>query len=386
MKVSLNTQNCSAGIQKASSISPSKTGQAMLRTMWIRADRQAGTISFMSTDASIEYCGTYPAVVEKDGLIGVPLRTFTDLFRALPAGTVSIDAEGEQAVVRQGGRRYRLPLSGTDWFQPFAPFPAGEEHLFNWVGKDFIAAIDRILFCIGDELESPIGCMVIRPAGDDTVHFCGMDGNKFGLYRRADHDLAAILPSAGLLVQKKYLMDLRKLLPEEDIQISFDERRFYVRDKFGRDTLSFPLVNLTFPDYTYFMEKTASADCSLLKVGGEEFAAALARLSIFSSRDDDSVRLTFAADSVSLASSEQSLGSAQETMPAALEGGITEITFSNRALSEILDHLDRKGEIDMRLTSSDGPCLFMAPGDESYLVIAMPINLGEETYYEEVEA
>jgi hypothetical protein len=61
MKVAINTEHCINGILKASSITPTKSGAAMLRTMRIRAEKDRQTISFMSTDASTEYIGIYPA-------------------------------------------------------------------------------------------------------------------------------------------------------------------------------------------------------------------------------------------------------------------------------------------------------------------------------------
>ena len=84
MKIAINREHCVNGLQKASNITPAKAGAAMLRTMWIRTDREKKSISLMATDASTEYIGTYPAEVEEDGLVGVQAKSVTDLLRALP--------------------------------------------------------------------------------------------------------------------------------------------------------------------------------------------------------------------------------------------------------------------------------------------------------------
>ena len=102
MKVAINTEHCINGIQKASSITPTKSGAAMLRTMWIRAEKEKGTISFMSTDASTEYIGSYPADVEEDGLIGVQSKSITELLRSLPKGVIRMytDDKGSNLVIK----------------------------------------------------------------------------------------------------------------------------------------------------------------------------------------------------------------------------------------------------------------------------------------------
>ena len=84
MKIAINREHCVNGLQKASNITPAKAGAAILRTMWIRTDREKKSISLMATDASTEYIGTYPAEVEEDGLVGVQAKSVTDLLRALP--------------------------------------------------------------------------------------------------------------------------------------------------------------------------------------------------------------------------------------------------------------------------------------------------------------
>ncbi|MBQ1421087.1 MAG: DNA polymerase III subunit beta, partial [Desulfovibrio sp.] len=179
MKVAINTEHCINGILKASSITPTKSGAAMLRTMWIRAEKDKGTISFMSTDASTEYIGSYPADVEEDGLIGVQSKSITELLRSLPKGVIRMytDDKGNNLVITQGSRTFKLPVSNLDWFQNFSEFP--EDNSIVWSGEVLIGIIDRILFCVSDEEDSPLGCLYIRPKDNGEIDFCGLDGNKF---------------------------------------------------------------------------------------------------------------------------------------------------------------------------------------------------------------
>ena len=115
MKITLNTEHCVQGIQKANNITPSKSGTSYLRTMWLKASKANGTIAFMTTDGSTEYIGTYPAEVVEEGLVGVQSRSISELIRSLPAGLIHIETDDKNGtvVITQGRRTYKLPASSS---------------------------------------------------------------------------------------------------------------------------------------------------------------------------------------------------------------------------------------------------------------------------------
>lgn len=379
MKVAINTEHCINGIQKASSITPTKSGAAMLRTMWIRAEKEKGTISFMSTDASTEYIGSYPADVEEDGLIGVQSKSATDLLRSLPKGVVRMytDDKGSNLVVKQGSRTFKLPVSNLDWFQNFSEFP--EDDTIVWSGEVLTGIIDRILFCVSDEEDSPLGCLYIRPKDNGEIDFCGLDGNKFALVKETNDPLHGKLPREGLLIQKKYLNDIKKLISEDEIEINFTGKRFFIRNNDRRDTVSIPLVQFEYPDYTLFLSKIEPG-CSTISVAKAEMSDALSRSLIFNTKDENSVFISLGEASLTLQSSDKSTGSATETIPATVNSTVKNVAFITRGLLDVLQHIDAES-IEVKIASEAGPCLFRSAADHSYVVIAMPVQIVEDTYY-----
>ena len=377
MKVAINTEHCINGIQKASSITPTKSGAAMLRTMWIRAEKEKGTISFMSTDASTEYIGSYPAEVEEEGLIGVQSKSITELLRALPKGVIRMNTEGNNLVVKQGSRMYKLPVSNLDWFQNFSEFP--EEESIVWSGEILVGIIDRILFCIADEEDSPLGCLYIRPKDSGEIDFCGLDGNKFALVKEANDPLLAKLPREGILIQKKYLNDIKKLISEDEIELNFTDKRFFIRNNGGRDTVSIPIVQFEYPDYTLFLSKIEPG-CPTITVSKTEMSDALSRSLIFNTKDENSVFISIGDASLTLQSSDKTTGSAMETIPATVNSTVRNVAFITRGLLDVLQHIDAES-IEVKIASEAGPCLFRSVDDHSYVVIAMPVQIVEDTYY-----
>ena len=72
MKVTVTKDQIVDGLQNAANVIPTRTGASYLRSMWLEAKN--GTLAVMTTDASIEFAGTYPAQVEEEGLVGVQGR------------------------------------------------------------------------------------------------------------------------------------------------------------------------------------------------------------------------------------------------------------------------------------------------------------------------
>ncbi|MDO5536080.1 MAG: DNA polymerase III subunit beta [Desulfovibrionaceae bacterium] len=382
MKITLNTEHCVSGVQKAGNITPSKVGSSYLKTMWLRASKEKGTVSFMTTDASTEYIGTYPAEVIEDGLVGVQSRAMTDLIRNLPSGLVHIetDESANTVIVSQGKRLYKLPTSSSTWFQEFSQFPEGDA--VTWNGESLSDIIEKILFCISDDEDSSFGCLCIKPNGQGGIDFCGLDGNKFAMVTIINDELLQHLPADGIKIQKKYISDIKKLLSSEDIKIMIGDKRFYVRDNQFRDMFSVPLTQVSFVDYSIFISRVSGDDCSHLTISKEEFLRALSRSLIFNTKDEVGVYLSIDDDSVTLNSRDKTTGSATETISAVCESSVSEVAFVTKSLIDILQHVPGDS-VSVTLSSREGPCSFKAVDDENYNIIVMPMQIVNKTYYQE---
>ena len=385
MKITLNTEHCVQGIQKANNITPSKSGTSYLRTMWLKASKANGTIAFMTTDGSTEYIGTYPAEVVEEGLVGVQSRSISELIRSLPAGLIHIETDDKNGtvVITQGRRTYKLPASSSTWFQEFSRYPEGESLVWN--GESFGDIIEKIFFCISDDEDSSFGCLCIKPNGSGGIDFCGLDGNKFAITVLKNDELLAKLPEEGIKIQKKYIADIKKLLSTDEIEIMIGEKRFYIRDKNDRDMFSVPLTQLKFIDYSIFISKANQADASVIRAKKADLVNALSRNMIFNTKEQICVYLTIAADSITLNSSDKTTGSATETIPAQCDTGVPEVAFVTRTLIDMLSHLPGD-DIVVKLSSQEGPCCFAAADDRDYYIIAMPMQVVSKTYYQEEDA
>ncbi|KAF5085109.1 Beta sliding clamp [anaerobic digester metagenome] len=381
MKLTVNKEQIIEGLLKAAAIIPAKAGAQYLRSIWLKAEE--GSLSVMSTDANIEFTGRYPAEVAAPGLIGVQGRAFVDLVRQLPTGVLhlTLDEASGNLLLEQGRRTYKLPVSGAEWFQNFSAFPA--ENAVTWSGDFLQDILDKVGFCISDDdAMDAIACLCMKPRGNGRIDVCGLNGHQFALVSFTHDELAERLPEGGMLIQKKYLADIKKWLGVDEIELNITDKRLYLRSLDGAETLSLPRAAHEYPDYNIFMSKLASEDMHPMTLARKEAIEALGRILIFNTESDRCTYMDLSAGEALLSAQGQDVGSANESLEVTYNGDIKRIAFPTRNLLDVLGHFV-SAKIDMMLTGSEGPCGIRGADDADYTVIIMPMKVSETTYYSE---
>lgn len=381
MKLTVNKEHIIDGLLKAAAIIPAKAGAAYLRSIWLRAEE--GHLYIMATDANIEFTGRYAAEVEQSGLVGVQGRSFVDLVRQLPNGPLrlSLDASGRTLLLEQGRRSYKLPVNGEELFQNFSAFPQG--NAVTWSGDFLQDVLDKVVFCISDDDSmDAIACLYMKPTGNGRIDVCGLNGHQFALVSFTHDELAERLPQEGVLVQKKYLQDLKKWLGMDEIELDITEKRLYLRTLDGAESLSLPRAGHQYPDYTVFLSRLEGEGASRLTLTRKDAMEALGRILIFNTESDRCAYLDLSAQEVILHAQGQEIGSASESLEVTYEGNIERIAFPTRNLMDVLGHFS-SASVTMTMTGAEGACGIRGEEDPDYTVIIMPMKVSETTYYSE---
>lgn len=383
MLVTVFKENVIEGLSKAANIIPTKTGAAYLRSIWLKAEK--GSLTIMATDSNIEFSGSYTAEVTGPGLVGVNGRNFVDLLRKLSSGvpiTLSLEEGSSNLLISQKGtRNYKLPTNDSVWFQNFSDFP--EDNTVIWSGDYLAELIDKISYCIADdESKDAIGCLYINPVESGHIDACGLNGHQFAMLRFLNDELHARLPAGGILIQRKYLGEMRKWLGTDEIELNVTEKRLFLRTCDKKEMFSLPLSAYQYPDYSNFLSRVDGGETSNLVLNRKETEEALERLLIFISENNRCTYFTLSGTEAVLSSNGLDVGSATETLEAEYNGDIKKIAFPTRNLLEIMDHYQSE-KLTLILTGTEGPCGLRGADDPDYTVIIMPMKIVEETYYQE---
>jgi DNA polymerase-3 subunit beta len=367
------------GLQRAANIIPQRTGAAYLRSIWLKAEHNR--LEILSTDSNIEFRGSYTAEVSEPGLVGVQGRSFVELLRRLPAGQVSLRMDDAAPVlhIEQGRRKYKLPVNDATWFQKFSDFP--EQGAVMWSGDFFQELIDRIIYCIGDEGADALACLFMKPGENGRIEAAGMNGHQFAMIRFTNDDLHSLLPAEGILVQKKYLNELKKWLGTDEINVNISNQRLFVRTENRAESMSLPLSSYQYPDYTVFLSRL-NGDISTLKLNRTEAQDALLRIAIFNTDSNRCTYFDLSDKEAVLSATGQDLGSASESLDVEYSGTIEKIAFPTNNLLAIMDHY-ASAQLTLTLTGAEGPCGISGSDDADYLVIIMPMKILDDINFSE---
>lgn len=368
------------GLQKAANIIPQRTGAAYLRSIWLKAE--GSRLELLSTDSNIEFRGSYTAEVLQEGLVGVQGRAFVELLRRLPPGQISLKLDEQNPVlhIEQGRRKYKLPVNDATWFQKFADFP--EQGSVIWSGDFLQELIDRIVYCIGDEGSDALACLFIKPAADGRIEAAGMNGHQFAMCSFSHDDLRALLPQEGILVQKKYINELKKWLGTDEINLNLGDKRLFVRTENKAESLSLPLSSYQYPDYSVFLSRLKGEDISHLRLSRAEAQDALLRIAIFNSESNRCTYFDLSEKEAVLSATGQDVGSASESLDVEYSGSIAKIAFPTNNLLTIIEHFS-SSSLAMVLTGAEGPCGITGTDDVDYLVIIMPMKILDDITFSE---
>ncbi|MBU1612567.1 MAG: DNA polymerase III subunit beta, partial [Proteobacteria bacterium] len=254
-----------------------------------------------------------------------------------------------------------------------------------WSGDFLHEIIDKIAYCISDEdsMEA-IACinMVPSKAEDKHIEVCGLNGHQFAMIRFINDDIHDLLPEDGVLIQKKYLGELKKWLTADEIELNISEKRLFFRTGDKSETFSLPLSYYQYPNYNNFLARLGDDDVSRLVANRAELVDALERISIFNTDSNRCTHFMLGSGELVLYSQGQETGTATESISATFSGNLERIAFPTRNLIDILGHFNSK-QVEFVLTGGEAPSGITGPDDSEYQTILMPMMIQEETYYTE---
>ncbi len=371
------------GLNKAIGIVPMKTGSAYLRSLWIEAKND--TLKIMATDAATEFTGIYKAEVKEEGYVGVNAKVFVDLITKLPANSsisIKYDKEKDIIHIEQDERSYKLSTIDPKWFTPLDIFP--EENSILWAGAQFQEMIDKSYFCISDdESTENLSCFFMKKF-DDKIDSCGLNGHQLAVSYTNNEELANILPENGLLLQKKYVSELRKWLTDTDIMINITDNKIFIQNDEQSETLSFKRSFYEYPNHRLFIERLEASEPSILKIDRKKMLEALSRISIFNNETEKGTYFELAPTALQLTAQGQEVGSAKEILDVEYNGTIEKIAFTTKSLREILENFNSE-IVSFKFTSAEGSCGITGENDDNYIVIIMPIKIASTNMYEDEE-
>ncbi|MCR4666301.1 MAG: hypothetical protein K5657_03295 [Desulfovibrio sp.] len=379
MKFLFSQNTIIQGLQKAVSIIPSKTGAAFLRAVWIGADNNS--VTFFSTDSSVEYSCFYPAKVEEPGIVGVQASILYGLLNSCVGDIEFITHDNENVLyIKHKSGLCKLPTYDVNWFKQPQMIDNNNYLLCN--SEIFNDAFERTIFCIPESSSIPsITNLYISKDYNENgkISLVGLDGYKFAMYSFKDDTIYNNLPDEGLLLQKKYAQQLSKFTYNKEFYISYTDKRIFV--KTSTEIVSFPRALGNFPDSKLTKNKFNVDYKSRLDFKRSEFMSTLNRISAINSDRESYISIKLNKNYAEFSSFSDSNGEIIEKLEIKYDGKIEKIAFKTKQILDVLEHFSSE-DMYAILTTDIGPCMLKCDKDPFYISILMPLNYTSKSTYD----
>lgn len=326
-------------------------------------------LSLTGTDLEVELVGRVTLEEAADpGEITVPARKLMDICKSLPSDTlIDIRVDDQKLVVKAGRSRFTLSTLPANDFPTVEEGPGSQT--FTLSQAKLRRLIDRTSFAMAQQdvryylngmlLEVQTG--VLRAVATDG-HRLAMCSMEAGIQQDGKHQV---------IVPRKGILELARLLTEQDGEVSIVLGQNHIRANTGEFTFTSKLVDGKFPDY----ERVLPRGGDKLVVGDRQvLREAFSRTAILSNEKYRGIRLQLASGLLKIQANNPEQEEAEEEVAVDYNGSSLEIGFN---VSYLLDVLGVMGTEQVRLILADSnssALLQEADNDESSYVV-MPMRL-----------
>ena len=328
----------------------------------------SGVLRMTATDLEIELVVNVD--VSGDAVAGgvtVPGRKLMDICRSLPDGCeLKFIFDKGRVVVSSGKSRFvlsNLPAQdfpsieadiGKAGFSLLKPVLLGllKKTYFSMAQQDARYFLNGMLFCL-------------QPG---KLLLVATDGHRLAL---SSTSLAGSDVNAQVIVPRKAVLELMKLVSDDDSAIEVKLGENHIRFSFDGVVFTSKLLDGSYPDYKRVLPDEAGnkfvADASGLQ-------QALSRAAILSNEKYRGVRVILDKDNLKLVANNPEQEEAQDELSVEYDGADLEVGFNVSYLLDILSAISAE-QVQLSIRDANSSARISDPSDPESVYVVMPIRL-----------
>lgn len=326
-------------------------------------------LSLTGTDLEVELVGR--VVLEEacePGEITVPARKLMDICKSLPSDAlISVRLDEQKVVIKSGRSRFSLSTLPANDFPAVEEGPGSLNFSVNQ-GK-LRRVIERSGFAMAQQdvryylngmlLEVSNGMLRAVATDGHRLAMCSMEAS---IEQQDRHQV---------IVPRKGILELARLLGEQDGDVSIVLGQHHIRANTGDFTFTSKLVDGKFPDY----ERVLPRGGDKLVVGDRQLLReAFSRTAILSNEKYRGIRLQLENGLLKIQANNPEQEEAEEEIAVEYSGGPLEIGFNVSYLLDVLGVMTTE-QVRLILSDSNSSALIQEFDNDDSAYVVMPMRL-----------
>ncbi len=331
--------------------------------------RKDGQVELTTSDLEIQV----RTQVELDGdgsefSTTVGARKLIDILKSMPSDQLVTLTSNQNKLTLQGGKsRFTLQTLPAEDF-PLVQESSDAGPAFSVPQNTLKALINQVHFAMAvHDIRYYLNGILFVAEGTSLV-LVATDGHRLAL---AQASLEQEIPKQEVILPRKTVLELQRLLKDEDSPIEMRFAGNQARFAFSGMEFVSKLVEGKFPDYNRVIPKNHKNN---LMVGRQALLASLQRAAILTSEKFKGVRVNLEPGSLRIASSNAEQEEAKEELEVDYGGDSIEIGFNVTYLMDVLSNT-QVDMVKLELQDTNSSALFTIPEQPGFKYVVMPMRI-----------
>jgi DNA polymerase III subunit beta len=332
-------------------------------------EKKGDRLTLLATDIEIQITtSTEGAGGDGDGAVTVGARKLQEILRSLPDTTeVSLVLEDKRLLVRGGKSRFSLQTLPADDF-PRMTVNEGETKQFSMSQKAFRQLISKTQYSMAaQDVRYYLNGLLLLVEGKE-LRAVATDGHRLAY---ASVEIDTDLPRQEMILPRKTVLELNRLLLDNDEALNITLTPNQVRFAFGSVVLVSKLIDGKFPDYERVVPATLK---NHMKVGRQTLMQAMQRAAILTNEKFRGVRVVLGENSLKLIAANAEQEEAVEEIEVDYTGDVIDVGFNVGYLLDVLNNIHTE-EIQWSFNDANSSALITVPGNDRFKYVVMPMRI-----------
>jgi len=327
-------------------------------------------LSLSATDLEVGIRITLPVERAQDGKITLSAKHFVDIVKELPAGLIEVRKKDNNWVeIVSGKSRFNIVSSSADEYPALPSFH--EKHYYDARSEALQDMIDQTSFAVAtDATRYHLNGVYFEQIESNIMRMTGTDGHRLSF---VDSEIFSDMPELkrGIIIPRKGLLELKKLLDGANgtVGLSFERGNLFAR--FDHTYLFVRLIDGEYPDYRQVIPKVTE---KLAVIDREGFNSALKRVSLLAHEKSRGVKLSLAAGTLTVLSSNPDMGDARDELDVAYQNDPIEIGYNAKYLLDCLAVM-KADEVEFLFKDRFSPGILRGKDHPNHTYVIMPMRI-----------
>ena len=332
-------------------------------------EKHGDRLTLLATDIEIQITtSTVVAASEGDGAVTVGARKLQEILRSLPETTeVSLVLEDKRLQVRAGKSKFSLQTLPADDF-PRMTINEGETKEFQLTQKAFRQLLGKTQYSMAaQDVRDYLNGLMLLVDGKE-LRAVATDGHRLAY---ASVEIEADLPRQELILPRKTVLELNRLLSDNEEPLKITLAANQIRFAFGSVVLVSKLIDGKFPDYERVVPATLR---NHMTVGRQALMQAMTRAAILTNEKFRGVRVVLGENSLKLIAANAEQEEAQDEIEVKYDGEAIDVGFNVGYLLDVLNNVHAE-EVQWSFNDANSSALISLPGNDRFKYVVMPMRI-----------